>query len=204
MRRSPIPAAMLALLLLVACAGTLVVRAPQEIPPHTESVLAQIAPLAIALSPATGAAAAADLLGERAGGWGRQGGAITSTERPGDLVRRVVAQELEQAGHRIVEHDPDVVLGVSVMEFTVDAPRVGRGWDVTVAIRAALRVEREPGSDDWSEFVYSTESTGRTLAPPGLSIVERILGEAVRRVAALVAERDALAAALQQHARAAG
>jgi hypothetical protein len=204
MRRSAIPAAMLAVPWLVACVGTLVVRAPQVIPPHPESVLAQIEPLAIALPPATGAAAAADPVGERAGGWGRQGGAITATERPGDLVRRVVAQELEQAGHRIVERDADVALGIGVMEFAVDAPRVGRGWDVTVVIRAALRVEREPGSDDWSEFVYSTESTGRTLAPPGLSILERILGEAVRRFATLLAERDALAAALQRHARAAG
>ena len=204
MRRSSIAASMLALLLQAACAGTLVVRAPQEIPPHPESVLAQIPPLVIEVPPATGAAVAADPLGERAGGWGRRGGAIALTERPGDLVRRVVVQELERAGHRIVEQDPDVVLEVGVLEFAVDAPRVGRGWDVTVAIRVALRVERELGSQDGSEFVYSTESTGHTLAPPGLAIVERILGEAVRRLATLVAERDSLAAALQQHRRAAG
>jgi len=189
---------------LVGCGGTLVVRAPQEPQAHAESVLGQIAPLAIAVPPATGAAAAADPLGERAGGWGRRGGDIALTEHPGSLVHRVVVQQLEQAGHRVVAADPDVVLGIRVLEFAVDAPRAGRGWDVTVSIQVALRVEREPGSEAWSEFVYSTESTGHTLAPPGLAIVERILGEAVRGLASGVAGREALAAALQRLGSTAG
>lgn len=193
-----------ALALLIGCAGSLVVRAPQEPAPHPDSVLGQIGPLAVAVPPAGGVAAGVDPLGERAGGWGRSGGAITLTERPGDLVRRVVVQELEQAGHRVVEADPDVTIGIQVQEFAVDAPRAGRGWDVSVAIRVALRVERRPGAEDWSEFVYSTESTGHTLAPPGVPIVERILGEAVRRLASLVAEREALAAALARLGEAAG
>lgn len=192
------------LVCVVGCGGTLVVRAPQEPQAHAESVLGQIAPLAIAVPPATGAAAAADPLGERAGGWGRRGGDIALTEHPGSLVHRVVVQQLEQAGHRVVAADPDVVLGIRVLEFAVDAPRAGRGWDVTVSIQVALRVEREPGSEAWSEFVYSTESTGHTLAPPGLAIVERILGEAVRGLASGVAGREALAAALQRLGSTAG
>lgn len=186
------------LLLPSGCAGTLVVRAPQRSAPHPDSVLARVAPLTLAVPSATGSAAAADPLGERAGGWGRQGGVITMTERPGDLVRRVVIQELEQAGHRVVEGAAEVVLAVNVLEFAVNAPRAGRGWEVQVSIQAALRVERGPSSDDGSEFVYSTESTGRTLAPPGLAILERILGEAVRNLGKLIAEREDLAAALER------
>ena len=83
-RRIARVAAALAAGLLLACAGPLVVRAPQEPQPHPESVLGQIAPLAIAVPPAGGAAAAADPLGERAAGWGRPGGSIAMTERPGE------------------------------------------------------------------------------------------------------------------------
>jgi len=184
--------------LLLACAGSLVVRAPQDPQPHPASVLGQIAPLAIAVPPAGGAAATADPLGERAGGWGRPSGSIAMTERPGDLVRRVVIQELEQAGHRVVAENADVHVGIEVREFSVDAPRAGRGWDVTVAMRVALRVSRSPGADDWSEFVYGAESVAHTPAPPGVSMVERVLAQAVRQLGSLLAERQALAAALER------
>ncbi len=204
MRPSVVSAACAALLLPLACGGPLVVRAPQEASPHPGSALGRIAPLSVAVPPATGTAAASDPLGEWAAGWGRRSGAITLTERPGDLLRRLLVLELVPAGHRIVEQDPDVVLRVNVLEFVVDAPRAGRGWDVTVAIRFALRVDPVPGLDDASELVYCTENTGHALAVPGVAIVERILGEAVRDLGKRVAERDALATALESLAHRAG
>ncbi len=119
-------------------------------------------------------------------------------------MRRLMVLELVQAGHRIVEQDADVVLRVKVLEFVVDAPRAGRGWDVTVAIQFVLRVDPEPGEDDGSDLVYRTEFTGHTLAPPGVAIIERMLGEAVRDLGKRVAERDALATALESLAHRAG
>jgi hypothetical protein len=195
---------LLAALLLVGCATDLVVRAPQDAAERPGSALQEVATLAVAVPPATGMAAVEESLGERSGGWGRQGGSIALTERPGDVVRRVVVQELEQAGHRVVETDPDVVLEVNVLEFDVEAPRVGAGWDVIAGIRVALRITRTPGSDEWSEFVYTAERTGHTMAPPGVEFIERILGEAVRDLGQLLAERGALATALEHHARRAG
>lgn len=184
--------------LALGCAGALVVRAPQEPLTRPEGALASVPPLAVAVPEARGAAAAADPLGQRAGGWGRRGGDIALTERPGEVLRRLLVEQLQQAGHRVVEADPDVTVGIEVREFSVDAPRAGRGWDVTAGIRIALRVERRPGDAGWSEFVYSAESTAHTPAPPGVGLVERVLGEALERLAALVAEREALAAALRR------
>jgi hypothetical protein len=189
------------LVLASGCAGTLVVRAPQEPAPHPGSPLSEIAPLAVAVPAATGSAARADPLGERAGGWGRQGGPITSTERPGDLVRRVVVQELEQAGHRVVDRDPNVRLAVDVRDFVVAAPRAGRGWDVVVSLEVALRVERPGQPNDATEFVLDAETRGHSFVPPGVSFVEKTLAEAVERLGEGVAERDALADALVRHGR---
>lgn len=193
--------AAVACLALAACAGDLVVRAPQEWTPQPGGPLAAIAPLRIAVSIAAEGVPADAPVGERAAGWGRPAAPIVLTERPVDVVRRVVVQELREAGHEMVDEGADVTVSVALRDFGIDAPRAGSGWDVVAHLEVALRVARVAGSADWSEFVYSAERTGHSLLPPGIGFTERILGELVSDLGALVAEREALATALERRAR---
>jgi len=170
------------LLLTMACAGDLVLRAPQQRAPRGAGALAALAPLAVELLPAAGAVSAEDPVGEREAGMGARSVSIYLTEDAGVVLWRLVAGELRAAGHRIVDAKPDVVVGIRVLEFSVRDPARSPGWDVIVSVRLALRV------------------ANRSFLWPGIRSNERILAECLDDLAQLVSEREALAAALARHA----
>ncbi|MBW1687749.1 MAG: hypothetical protein JRS35_22155 [Deltaproteobacteria bacterium] len=188
------------LLLTMACAGDLVLRAPQQRAPRGAGALAALAPLAVELLPAAGAVSAEDPVGEREAGMGARSVSIYLTEDAGVVLWRLVAGELRAAGHRIVDAKPDVVVGIRVLEFSVRDPARSPGWDVIVSVRLALRVAKTPDAEDFTEFVYTAERSGRSFLWPGIRSNERILAECLDDLAQLVSEREALAAALARHA----
>ena len=67
-------------------------------------------------------------------------------------------------------------------------------------VRLALRVAKAPDAEDFTEFVYTAERSGRSFLWPGTRSNERILAECLDDLAQLVSEREALAAALARHA----
>ena len=75
-----------------------------------------------------------------------------------------------------------------------------RGWNVIASVRLALRVAKTPDAEDFTEFVYTAERSGRSVFRPGIGSNERILAECLDDLAQLVSEREALAAALARHA----
>jgi hypothetical protein len=188
------------LLLAVACAGDLVLRAPEQPAQTSDGALAALAPLAVQLLPATGAASAEDPVGEREAGMGIRRASIYLTEDAGAVLWRLVAGELRRAGHRVVDAQPDVVLGIRVLEFGVQDRVRSPGWEVTASVRLALRVAKTPDAEDFREFVYTAERSGRSLLWPGIRSNERILAECLDALAQLVSEREALAAALGHYA----
>jgi len=154
--------------------------------------------------PASGEDSTNKVVGARAPGLGMSGGPIALTERPGVVVRRVVAGELRAAGHRVVSNGqghPEVAVGVRVQEFTVDSPRADSGWDVVARIRFVLRVAATPEAEDHTEFVYTAERSAYSLVRPSLGTTERVLADCLADVERLVREREALARALEAHAR---
>jgi hypothetical protein len=188
------------LLLTMACAGDLVLRAPQQRAPRDAGALAAMAPLAVKLLPAVGAVTAENPVGEREAGMGAPSASIFLTEDAGVVLWRLVAGELRAAGHRVVDAQPDVVVGIRVLEFSVRNRAHSPGWDVIASVRLALRVEKTPGAEDFTEFVYTAERSGRRFFWPGIGSNERILAECLDDLAQLVSEREALAAALARHA----
>ena len=188
------------LLLAVACAGDLVLRAPQQRAQRSAGALAAMAPLAVQLLPATGAATAEDPVGEREAGMGVRSASIYLTEDAGVVFWRLVAGELRRAGHRVVDTQPDVAVGIQVLEFSVRNRARSPGWDVIASVRLALRVAKTPDAEDFTEFVYTAERSGRSFLWPGIRSNERILAECLDDLAQLVSEREALAAALARHA----
>jgi hypothetical protein len=188
------------LLLTMACAGDLVLRAPQQRAPRSTGALAALAPLAVKLLPAAGAVSAEGPVGEREAGMGARSASIYLTEDAGVVLWRLVASELRAAGHRVVDAQADVVVGIRVLEFSVSDRARSPGWDVIASVRLALRVAKTPDAEDFSEFVYAAERSGRSFLWPGIRSNERILAECLDDLAQLVSEREALAAALARHA----
>ena len=131
------------LLLAVACAGDLVLRAPQQRALRGAGALAAVAPLAVKLLPATGAATAEDPVGEREAGMGVRSASIYLTEDAGAVLWRLVAGELRAAGHRVVDAQPDVAVGIRVLEFSVRGPRAVAGLG-----RDRERTPRSPRCED--------------------------------------------------------
>lgn len=194
----------IAALLGLACAGDLTVRADRPQPVARGGALAAIAPLRIQLSPTRGEQAENKVVGERAAGFATTRGPIALTETPGVVVHRLVAAELSAGGHRVVEGvegRPEVAIVPWIREFSVDSPRQGSGWDVIVRARIALLVSTTPGAEDHTEFVYTAERTAHSLMRPSLGVTERLLAECLADLGRLVAERGALARALEDHAR---
>jgi len=200
MSRRALRSACLAPLLLLACAGDLVLRAPEQRAPRGAGALAAMAPLAVKLLPATGVVSAEDPVGEREAGMGVRSASIYLTEDAGVVLWRLVAGELRAAGHRVVDAKPDVVVGIQVLEFSVRNRARSPGWDVIASVRLALRVAKTPDAEDFTEFVYTAERSGRSFLWPGIRSNERILAECLDDLAQLVSEREALAAALARHA----
>ena len=200
MSRRALRSACLAPLLLLACAGDLVLRAPQQRAPRGAGALAAMAPLAVKLLPATGVVTAEDPVGEREAGMGVRSASIYLTEDAGVVLWRLVAGELRAAGHRVVDAQPDAVVGIQVLEFSVRNRARSSGWDVIASVRLALRVAKTPDAEDFTEFVYTAERSGRSFLWPGIRSNERILAECLDDLAQLVSEREALAAALARHA----
>jgi hypothetical protein len=188
------------LLVSLACAGDLVLRASQQRAPARAGALAALAPLAVQLPAATGAATAEDPVGERETGMGVRSATIYLTEDAGAVVWRLVAGELRRAGHRIVDAQPDVAVMIQVLEFSVQDRARSPGWDVIASVRLALRVAKAPDAEDYTELVYTAERSGRSFLWPGIRSNERILAECLDDLAQLVSEREALAAALARHA----
>ena len=188
------------LLLALACAGDLVLRAPQQRAPREAGALAAIAPLAVKLLPATGAATAENPVGEREAGMGVRGASIYLTEDAGAVLWRLVAGELRRAGHRVVDVQPDVAVGIQVLEFSVRDRARSLSWDVIARVRLALRVAKTPDAEGFEEFVYTAERSGRSFLWPGIRSNEKILAECLDDLAQLVSEREALAAALARQA----
>jgi hypothetical protein len=201
MARRTLRSCWLALLVLVACAGDIVVRIPRQQAPRLDTALAAIAPLAVEVPAASGAPNSADPIGERDAGLGSPRGSIYLTEDAGTVLWRLVSEELRAAGHRVVDADPDVSLAIQVLEFDVGNRSRSLGWDVVVRIRMVLRVAKVAGADDFAEFVYSAERTGRTVYRPGIRSNERVVTECLDDLARLVSERETLAAALERFAR---
>lgn len=192
------------LLLGLACAGGLTVRAPASAPVVREGPLSVVPQLRVDVPPARGKASTGKVVGARAPGLGMPGGPIALTERPGVVVHRVVAGELRAAGHRIVSDGqarPEVAVGVWVQEFTVDSPRADSGWDVVARVRFALRVAATPEAEDHTELVYTAERSAHSLVRPSLGTTERVLKDCLADLARLVRERETLARALEAHAR---
>ncbi|MDJ0850779.1 MAG: hypothetical protein QNK04_20605 [Myxococcota bacterium] len=187
---------LLVILLVLGCASDLTVRAPEVGGDRADSSLAGVAPVAVELPPAAGAHAESKVVGERAAGLGLSAGQIALTEDPGHVVRRLVASELEAAGHRVVEADPQVVVGVSVEEFRVEAPRHGRGWEVLARVRVLLRIHGPRDAGEHTDLVYTAESKSVTYVRPSLAMTERVLGECLTDLARLVRERESLSRAL--------
>ncbi len=188
------------LLVAVACAGDLVLRAPQQRARPSATPLAAMEPLAVQLLPATGAPTAEDPVGEREAGMGVRSASIYLTEDAGAVLRRLVAGELSHAGHRLVQAQPDVAVEIRVLEFSVRDRARSPGWDVIARVRLALRVAKAPDAEDFTEFVYTAERSGRSFLWPGIRSNERVLAECLDDLAQLVSEREALAAALARHA----
>jgi len=188
------------LLVALACAGDLVLRAPQQRAGASAGALAALEPLAVELLPATGAPSAEDPVGEREAGLGARSAAIYLTEDGGVVLRRLVAGELRRAGHRIVDTQPDVVVAIRVLEFSVQDRARSPGWDVIASVRLALRIAKTPDAEDYTELVYTAERSGRSFLWPGIRSNEKILAECLEDLAQLVSGREALAAALARHA----
>jgi hypothetical protein len=198
--------AVAAALLGLACAGDLTVRA-SPVRPTRAGALSAIAPLTIEVPEARGEHASDKVVGERAQGFATTRGPIALTETPGAVARRIVTAELTAAGHRVVQdaqQDPDVATTVWIREFTVDSPRQGAGWDVNVRVSIALRVAATPDAEDHTELVYTAERSAHRLVRPSLGTTERVLAECLSDLGRLVAERGALARALEDHARRGG
>ena len=189
------------LLLALACAGDLVLRAPQQRAQRGATALAAMEPLAVRLLPATGAPTAEDPVGEREVGMGVRSASIYLTEDAGAVLWRLVAGELSRAGHRVVDAQPDVAVEIRVLEFSVRDRARSPGWDVIASVRLSLRVAKTPHAEDFAEFVYTAERSGRSFLWPGIRSNERILADCLDDLAQLVSEREALATALARHAR---
>ncbi len=183
----------------LGCASDMTVRAPEVVGVGPDSSLAGLPPLSVEIPPAGGEPAGQKVVGERAAGLGLAEGQIVLTEDPGHVVRRVVVSELEAAGHQVVSVDPQVVVGIQVEEFRVEAPRHGRGWEVLARVRVLLRIHRSPDAAEHTDLVYTAESKAVTYVRPSLGITERVLGECLTDLARLVGERDSLARALTAH-----
>jgi hypothetical protein len=194
--RNRAAAAALALALCLACSGDLVLRPPREAPQRGDTPLSSLPPMQIAVPPAEGGGSTRDAVGERAGALGGADGRFYLTDDPDAVVWWVVTDELRAAGHEVVRSGGDASVSIRLQQFEVHSRRRGIGWDVTAAVRFALHVARTPDAEDWSESVYTAEQSRRTYLWPGIGIAERVLGGCLEEVAALVARRDSLAAAL--------
>lgn len=176
------------------------VRAPEEPVAVAESALAGIPSLAVEVPPARADAASQDPVGEREAALGVRRGSIYLTEAPAVVLRRLVVTELEAAGHRVAQANPDVVLEVRVLEFSVQDRARSLGWDVVASVRLALRVSKTRGAEDHAELIYTAERSGRSFLLPGVRRNERILAECLEDLARLVAQREALAELLRRFA----
>ena len=184
---------------LLACAGDLVVRAPQEPAAREASVLERAAPLRVAVSRVAGAPPSDAPVGERAKGPFTGAVPIILTEDVGTVVRRTVVDELRAAGLEVVDQGGDAHLALELHEFSVNAPRSGGGWDVQARIRLGLRVSKTPGAEAFDEFELTAERSRVRAVAPDVASVERVLAECVDDLGSLLAEREALAAALARH-----
>jgi hypothetical protein len=191
----------LVLPMLLGCAGDLVVRPPQADGSRAGGALSAVDPLGVAVSPVAEAPPRDAPVGVREAGVFAPEGPIHLTEDVASVLRRVVVQELVAAGHRVVESEADVHVGLRLLEFGVNARRGGPSWEVVAGVRLALRVARHPDTESWDEFVYSAENTGGSLLRPGVGATERVLGRCLKDLGDLISEREALAAALERHAR---
>lgn len=187
--------------LLLGCAGDLVVRAPGPEAVRGDSPLAALPSLAVRVeaTPSPGGA-----VGERAAGPFSGAVAIELVEPPEVVLQRMVVGELRAAGHRPVDAaaPADVALTLAVESFRVDAPRASPGWDVQVSIRMTLRVARRPGDEAFTEFAYSAERSGESWLAPGVGRIETLVAECLADLAGMVVRRDALSSALERYAKA--
>lgn len=190
--------AVLALALCLACSGDVFLHVPREAPRRADTPLSALPPMKIAVPPAEGGRSSRDPVGERAGAMGGAESHFYVTDDPDSVVWWVVTDELRAAGHEVVRSGGDATIAIQVQKFEVRSVKSGLGWDVSAEVRFSLHVSRTPGSEPWSESVYTSERSQHTYFWPGSPIAEHVLGDCLEEVAALVAQRDALASALAQ------
>ena len=169
------------------------------LPPVDPAALGELAPIRVSV----GAVANVPDMAVAAGGRGaaplQPGGPIHLTEDSGTILRRTLMETLQRAGHRVAAQDAAAHVALRLEEFTVDAPREGIGWEVTVRIRLALRVSAQPGEQTWDQLSVSAERTLRTAWRPDVGTIEPVLRGCLQDLSALLARRQELAAALAKH-----
>lgn len=196
---------MLALALFASgCASELLVQAPPELPRFARARLGALAPLTVTLGPVVDAPPLDRPVGMRGAATLQRGGPILLTEDVGTILRRTVAETLERSGHRVVESGGQAHIAVRALEFRVDAPRAGVGWEVVTRVRLALRVSRTPEAEAWDEITTLAERSLPTAWRPGIATVEPVLRDCLAELAGVLARREELAAALAKHAQRTG
>ena len=196
------PVALLLALLLVApgCASDLLVQAPPELPRFAKARLGALPALEVSLGPVSDAPPLDAAVGERGAATLQPGGPIHLTEDVGTVLRRTVAETLDRSGHRVVASGGDAHLALRALEFRVDVPRGGVGWEVVTRVRLSIRVSKAPGDPNWDELTVMAERSRPTAWRPGLATVEPVLRDCLAELAGVLSRREELAAALAKYA----
>lgn len=181
------------------CASDLIVRAPEVLPPVDPAALGELAPIQISVGAVANVPDMTTPVGARGAAPLQPGGPIHLTEDAGTILRRALVETLQHAGHRVVAQGAAAHVALRVEEFTVDAPREGIGWEVTVRLRLVLRVSTRPGDEAWDELSVSAERTLHTAWRPDVGTVEPVLRECLQDLGTLLARRQELSAALARH-----
>ena len=185
--------------LLMGCAGDLLVRAPERLPPIDPAALGELSPIRISVGAVANVPDMALPVGMRGAAPLQPGGPIHLTEDAGSILRRTVMETLQRAGHRVVAQDAAVHVALRFEEFTVDAPREGIGWEVSVRLRLVLRVSTQSGDGTWDELSASADRTLRTAWRPDVGTVEPVLRACLQDLGTLLAGRGEFSAALARH-----
>jgi hypothetical protein len=187
-------------MLALGCASDLLVQAPREIALRDPSALGKLASVSVTLGEVADAPSLETAVGQRGAAPLQPGGPIHLTEDVGTVLQRTVARTLESAGHRVVSDSGQAHVALRALEFHVDAPRVGARWEVTARVRLVLRVSARAGDPGWDEISALAEHSLPSPWRPGIATVERALRGCLDDLAALLAARPELAAALRKHA----
>ncbi len=100
-------------------------------------------------------------------------------EDPNQLVRSVLERSWREAGHEVVDHDPELKVMWEITHMRVSTPVNLWSWDAVCRLVVEIQIQNVSTGEQSEVRTYSTEKVSRTLFGPSDRHYESVIEDSV-------------------------